>query len=190
MTANEKYVVTGRYMNGTEVSGYHIVSSLGKIQKKVTREQFIFLLGRGIIANCTGQLYGNQVIIRGTNGVNIGELPIFDEKTGSIRKSEGITNVKPKNGDMAQVLGQWTITARLMCGRENIGFEVKNHGGQVRRLPREQVVDMADSKLISNAVVQNLNENGKSRKLLRGAGVDLRDLTTIIVDRSGNTVNG
>lgn len=188
MASRDKYVLTGRYMNGTEVIAYHIVSHLGGAGKKVTREQFIYLLGRGDIANCTGQLYNDQVIIRGSNGVNIGELPIIDEVSGNLRRPEGVTSVKPRNGDMAQVLGQMTLTARLMCGRDNIGFEVKNHGGQVGRLPREKVIELADRKLITNAVVQNLTKDGISRKLIRGAGVDLRELPTINVDKEGKNI--
>ena len=188
MSSKEKYVLTGRYMNGTEVTAYHTVSHLNGDRKKVTREQFIFMLGRGDIVNCTGQLYNDQVIIRGGNGVNIGELPIFDERSGSIRRSEEVTNVKPRNGDMAQVLGQMTLTARLMNGRDNIGFEVKNHGGQVIRLPREKIIELADKKLITNAVVQNLTKEGESRKLIRGAGIDLRELPTINVDKNGKNI--
>lgn len=184
MAVHDKYIVTGRYMNGTEVSGYHLVTNSGDEHKKVTREQFIFMLGKGLIANCTGQVYGNQVIIRGTN-ISIGDLPIVDDKTGKVRKPDDKTNVRPKKGEMLQILDQLTLTGRLMFGRDNVGFEVKNHGGQVRRLPREEVIKLADEKLISNATVQNLNENGKVRKILRGAGIDLRDLATIQVDKNG-----
>lgn len=186
--ANNKYVVTGRYMNGVEVTGYHIVSGLGKNQRKVTREQLILLIGRGEIANCTGEIYKNQVLIRGVNGINIGELPVIDEKTGRLRNMDSVTNVKPKSGDMSKVLGQVTLTARLMDGRKNIGFEVKNYGGQIGRLSRESVIELAERKLITNAVVQNLNKNGKNEKLIRGAGVDLRDLPTISIEKFVNAI--
>lgn len=188
MSNNEKYVVTGRYMNGTEVSGYHIISSLGANQKKVTREQLVYLLGKGEIANCTGQLYGDQVIIRGTNGVSIADLPIFDERSKSMRQTEFKSNVKPKDGNMSKILGQLTLTARLMCGKESIGYEVKNYGGQVRRLSRDQVMELASDKQISNATVQNLSKDGTTVKLLRGAGVSLNSLPTIMVDKRGNNI--
>lgn len=179
MANNEKYVVTGRYMKGTEVVGYHLVSNLTNEQKKVSREQFIYLLGKGLIANCTGQLYSDQVIIRGTNGVNIGALPIYDENKKNIRNSTGITNVIPKDGKMSDIMNQLTITARLMNGRENIGFELKNYGGSIARYTREQVLNLAEKRLITNATVQNLNDKGVNKKILRGAGVELRNLPKI-----------
>ena len=190
MASREKHKVTGRYMHGTTVSGYHIVSNKDNKQRKVTREQFIFLLGRGDIANCRGQLYGNQVIIRGTGGVNIEDLPVFDERTGVIRGSENVSNVRPKDGDMTKVLGQLIITARLMNGRNNIGFEIRNHGGKVARLPRNKVIELASQKMIANAVVQNLTKDGVTKKLLRGAGMSLRDLPAIQVDLEGNNQTG
>lgn len=181
MTTHENYVLTGRYMNGTEVVGYHLVSNLGNKQKKVTREQFVYLLGKGLVANCTGQLYNEQVIIRGTNGINIGELPIYDERSGEVRQMHNMTNVKPK-GEVSNILNQMAITARLMKGRENIGFELKNHGGQIGRFSREKVIELAENKLISNATVQNLTKNGNTKKILRGAGVELRELPKISVE--------
>ena len=188
MARRKKYVVTGRYMNGREVVGYHIVSNDGE-QRKVSREQFVYLLGRGDIANCTGQMYKDRIIIRGLKGTNIEDLPVLDERTGEIRNTKQVTNVRPRGGDATQVFEQLILTARLMNGRENIGFEVKNRGGQVARLPREQVIELAEKKLIANAVVQNLNTKNGREKLLRGAGVDLRSLPVINVDKRGIEVS-
>lgn len=186
MGNKEQYVVTGRYMRGKEATGYHIMTSKNDKQKRVTREQFIYMLGQGSIINCTGQVYGEQVIIRGTNGVNISELPIYDDNSGKIRNLEYITQVKPTGGDMEQVLSQVTLVGRLMCGRENIGFEVRNHGGRIIRLPRQQVIQLAENKLITNAVVQNLNKDGVRTKVIRGVGIELRDLPRIKVNAQGN----
>lgn len=179
---NETYEVTGRYMNGTVVCAYNITSSDGT-NKKVTREQLIFLLGKGVITNCTGQIYNNQVLIRGLCGLNIAELPIIEVSSGKIRNNE-VTNVKPSKCDTDTIFNQVTLTHRIMNGKTNIGFQVRTHGGKVIRMGREQIIQLASKKLVTNAVVQNYNTKGESKKILRGVGIDLRnDLPTITYNR-------
>ena len=49
---------------------------------------------------------------------------------------------------------------------------------------REQIIQLASKKLVTNAVVQNYNTKGESKKILRGVGIDLRnDLPTITYNR-------
>lgn len=174
----KKYIMTGRYMNGTGVIGYHLVSSSGDEQRKVTREQFIFMLGRDMIANCTGQLSGNQVIIRGVNDFNINDVPIYDEKNKIIRNIEKDAIVKPKNNS-EQVLGQLTIIGRITDGRNNIGFVLRNFGGQQIRMPRDEVMALAENKMITNAFVQNYN----GKKILRGYKTNLKYIPETIIKK-------
>lgn len=47
-----QYSIVGRYMNGTEVTGYHLQSIETGKAGKFTREQVIFLVGRGQVTNC------------------------------------------------------------------------------------------------------------------------------------------
>lgn len=178
ISRKELYTLTGRYMRGAEVVGYHVISGWGK-QRRLSKDQFIFMLGQCKITNCTGQLYKDSVIVRGINGVNINELPVYDEVSKSVRRFEEVTNVKPMNGEMDKVLGQVTLVARIMEGRNNIGFEVRNYGGQIGRLERAKILDLADRRLITNAISHKINKNGEAKRILRGVGQDLRDLPTI-----------
>jgi hypothetical protein len=179
---NERYLLVGRYMKGTEVTGYHIVFVNGDEHRKVTKEQFAFLLGKGAIVNCTGQIYGDRLIVRSVSGVDINKLPVYDEQTSSIKKvSDEYIKVSDKD-DAGKLMSQYVITARIMRGKNNIGFELRNYGGQVLRLSRDKVIELASKKLIANAIVQNLNKGGETKKVLRGHGIDLRELPTIHVN--------
>lgn len=173
------YEVTGRYMNGTVVCGYNIVDTNGE-NKRVTREQLIFLLGKGVISNCTGQIYGNQVIIRGLGGLNINELPIIDIVNGKVRNGSEVTNVNPSKESVSNIFKQVSLTSRIMKGKTNIGFEVRTHGGTKIRLSREEILDLASKKLVTNAVVQNYNNKGVKKKILRGVGIDIREDLPVI----------
>lgn len=175
-----KFVLVGRYMKGTEVTAYHIMRSDNRKTKKVTKEQFFYLLGKGLIANCVGQLYKDKVIVRGINGFSVSKVPIYDENKNDIRDVDKVTNVAPKK-NVSNIFNQWYLTARIMNGRRNVGFEAKNHGGQVVRLSRSKVIELASKKLLANATVQNLNVDGANKKILRGVGVDLRNLPIIAI---------
>lgn len=68
------YDVVGKVMRGPKTIGYTI-SSGGK-ELTVKDDVMAFLVGKGVINNCTGQLYEDDVLYRGQNGFDFRSLPI------------------------------------------------------------------------------------------------------------------
>lgn len=187
------YNVVGRYMNGSNVTGYHLLGSNGN-QLPVTKERLIFLIGRGIIDNMRIQVNGTEMIIRG-KGVNLNNLPVYDEKRSSFRtnsESQRTANsaVTPKKDINVSLMGQLEIKKRIMYRTNCLGYMVVDHSGKERKLSRESVIQLALQKLISNATVQKYSPSPDVEKLiLRGAGCDLASLPALIVDASGKIID-
>ncbi len=177
----ESYTIVGRYMNGREVSGYHIVGGLEQSGRRITRELLIHLVSRGKIDNCTIQVYNNDIILRG-KGISLNDLPIFDEKAGELRNTGNLGEVKTKTS--TDKLEQVMITARIMINNKCVGYEVTNVGGVTKRISRRDVLTLAGDKRIGNARTQQYN--GKT--LIRGVGVELNQLPTIVLDENGAEV--
>ncbi len=176
ITNGMTYSVVGRYMAGSEVNGYHLVGEDGS-QAKVSKEQLIFLIGRGVIVNCRVQMLNGKPLLRG-KGVNLNELPIVDEKHGTIKKGEDTLASKNKPANGASPLGRLSIVGRIMHRNTCVGYIVKDTGGVERKLSRANVLELAAKKLIANATVQKYN----GQVLLRGVGVDLSLLPSIQAD--------
>lgn len=172
-TNGMKYSVVGRYMQGSEVTGYHLVGEDGVTQHKVTKDQLILLIDRGIILNCRMQMLQGKPLLRG-KGINIGELPVFDEKTGQIKRMENAPTVRTK-GNTAATLGQIHIIGRITKGVSVVGYVTRDNGGIERNMSRDKVIELAAQKMIANATVQKYN----GKYLLRGAGVSLEELPSI-----------
>lgn len=86
------YKITGRYMNGREVTGYHMVDLKTGKARKYTREQVCFYAGAKQIENCTGSVYEDKVILRGV-GIALEELPVKQEGTPQINEKTNNRNV-------------------------------------------------------------------------------------------------
>ncbi len=175
ITNSGNYSVAGRYMSGPEVIAYHLVGEDGT-QQKVSRDQLIYLVGRGVIVNLRAQMYGDQLLLRGKN-INLNELPVYDEKKGEMRRVEEGPKVKVKDNS-GSPLGQMKIIARIKKDTQCIGYMLVDNGGTERKLSRQQVLKLASQGLIGNATVQN----NKGTVLLRGVGVDLMKLPVIDAD--------
>ena len=169
MAAKVFYAIIGRYMNGKEVTGYQLQDESGK-SKRYTKEQVYFLVGKGAITNCSGQIYEDKVILKG-KGINLNDLPIADERKGSIRNTEAVGKVR-KGKTSTDVMNQCIIVGRLEANGRTVGYTVKNAGGATRKLKREDVLTLAKNGGIGNARVQMY----KGKPLLRGVGVNLNDL--------------
>lgn len=188
------YRAVGRYMSGSKVTGYHLLRRDGK-QLAVTKDRAIYMIGKGLVENMRIQANKSDLIIRG-KGVNLNTLPIYDENKQGFRDnkaSQAAANsaVQPKVGDVTNLMGQYTITKRIMHKTSCLGYVVVDHSGKERRFSRKHTINLAIQKLISNAVVQKYNAPGESkpRLILRGAGVSLTKLPVIIVDGEGKLVD-
>jgi hypothetical protein len=174
------YRVVGRYMNGSNVTGYHLIGSDGS-QVKVTKEHIVYLIGKGVIENMRVQANGNKLILRG-RGVNLNELPIYDEKKEEFRGN---------NRGKVVSMGEMELTKRIMYKNKCLGYMVRDVSGKEWKLSREKVIDLALKKLIKNVTVQKYNDStlGKVRLILRGVGCDLSKLPILIVDPTGKIID-
>lgn len=176
--AREKvsYTMVGRYKQGNEVVAYHLQSLEQGKAGKFSREQVIYLIGRGQVSNCTAQLYKDGVIIRGV-GMNLEELPVIQTDgngNSSVRGVEG-ASIK-KSATHQQILEQVAIVAEVKDGTKKWGFVVRNNAGATKAFTRAQIVKLAEEGRISNARVQQ----DRGQTLLRGsAGTNLTALPSV-----------
>lgn len=190
------YSVTGRYMNGREVVAYHLLGEDGS-QAQENKDRVIWLIGRGQIDNLRIQFgENNEAIIRG-KGINLNKLPVYDIGKGKFRDdsnsqaaSNGVNITKSTVTDISK-MGQYTIQKRIMSGKYCVGYEVTSYNGKVKRLSRQNVIDLAVQRLISNAEAQKVKDpkTGKLVLVLRGKNVDLSKLSSLIVTSSGEIID-
>ena len=164
-----QYQMVGRYMNGKEVTGYHMQSMETGKAGRYTREQVIYLVGRDQVTNCTGQLYQDKVLLRG-RGMNIEDLPVQYEN-GDFKNTENIGKVR-RGTSAADAMTQYMITKSITDGRRVVAYEVTNAGGAHKDIPRDDLIRLAGEGRIGNARVQNYN----GHVLLRGVNCNLDDL--------------
>lgn len=164
-----EYQIVGRYMNGKEVTGYHLQSIDTGKAGRYTKEQVCYLVGRGQITNCTGQLYQDKVLLRG-NGMSLEDLPVQYEDGGS-RNMEQLGRVR-KGTSAEQAMTQFLIVGAIKSGRNTVGYVIQNAGSGIKKVKRQQVIELAQAGRIGNARVQNYN----GKLLLRGVGCNLDTL--------------
>lgn len=193
---NTIYNVTGRYMDGQKIVGYHLVGEDGS-QAQESKERVIWLIGKGLIANMRIQVANKEVIIRG-KGINLNNLPVFDQgkqqfRNNNISQSAANTKVPVKTNIVAEAnpMGQYRILRRIMYGNSCLGYEVQDYSGAITRKKREDVINLAIQKLVSNAVAQKYNKPGdtKTTVILRGVDCDLAKLPILIVNKQGKIVD-
>lgn len=190
---NLTYRVTGRYMTGSTVTGYHLVGADGS-QVVANKERLIYMIGKGQVENMRLQTNGDEVILRG-KGVNLNNLPIFDMNKGQFRgnqasKTAASTNVTPKKNSGINPMGQLTLTKRIMYKTNCLGYIVVDMSGNEKKLSRNKVVELAKQRLISNAIVQRYTPKGsnETQLILRGVGCDIGNLPIVTVDQNGNII--
>lgn len=75
--------VVARVMDGTKVLGYVTIDRNKKLQT-VNKRVFEQLALNGDIVNCTGQVYGNTINLRGI-GMKLSELPKYNPQLVRIK---------------------------------------------------------------------------------------------------------
>ena len=164
-----QYQIVGRYMNGKEVTGYHLSCLSNGKQGRYTREQVIFLVGGGRITNCEGQIYKDKVLLRGV-GMSLDDLPVKYED-GKMKNTDQLGHIK-RGSSTDNVMANLTIIGSLRNGRNTVGYVVRNAGGGEGNLSRDKVIELASAGRIGNARVQNYN----GRVILRGINCNLDEL--------------
>ena len=161
-----QYQIIGRYLNGTEVVGYHLQSIDTGKAGRYTREQVCYLVGRDQVTNCTGQIYQDKVLLRG-KGISLEDLPAVNEK-GNTKNIDKV----PKKSTVEQAIEQFRIVGVFKDGRNTVGYIIQNAGGGTAKITRDQAIGLISHGKIANARVQNYN----GKVLIRGAGCNLDEL--------------
>lgn len=164
-----QYQIVGRYMDGKEVTAYHLQSLENGKSGRYTKDQIYFLVGRDQITNCEGQLYQDKVILRG-KGMSLEDLPIQQEN-GTITRTDNVGKVR-RGATTADVMTQVIIVGSLVRGRNVAGYVVQNAGGGRTSVNRDELLQLARDGRIGNARVQSY----QGRLILKGVGVDLSQL--------------
>ncbi len=163
-TTKKMYKIVGRYMDGVQVIGYQLMDSNGN-SIRAKKSDVERLADEGFVENCRVIEYNGVNYIKGV-GIRISELPVMNLRTGEIKNSQA--------GDTDSI-AKLVITTRLMRGNSVVGYMVKDASGKQYRLSKEKVWQLAREKAISNAMAQVSGQ----QKILRGVGIELRDLPAI-----------
>lgn len=164
-----EYQIVGRYMDGKEVTAYHLQSLDNGKAGRYTREQVAYLVGRGQVTNCEGQIYQDKLLLRG-KGMSLEDLPVKQEN-GELSRTDNIGKVRrgtSASGAMEQVL----IVGTLKRGRNTVGYVVQNAGGGQRNIEREQLLSLAKEGRIGNARTQMY----QGKMILKGVNCDISKL--------------
>lgn len=164
-----QYQIVGRYMDGKEVTAYHLQSLETGKAGKYTKDQVYFLVGRDQITNCEGQLYQDKVLLRG-KGMSLEDLPVQQEN-GTVSRTDNIGRIR-RGASTDDIMTQMIIVGSLVRGRNVVGYVVQNAGGGQATVNRDELITLAREGRIGNARVQRYQD----RLILKGVGVDLSQL--------------
>lgn len=178
MAKRINYQIVGRYMDGQEVTAYHLQSIETGKSGRYSREQVCYLVGRGQITNCDGQIYKDKVLLRGV-GISLESLPVKQEN-GALSRTENLGKVR-KGASAADAMTQFILTHAIVQGRNTVGYVVSNAGGGTNKISRAQLLSLAKAGRIGNARYQE--SNGKP--ILRGVGINLNQLPTVQAETLG-----
>lgn len=167
-----EYQVVGRYMDGKEVTAYHLQSLDTGKSGKYTKEQLCFLVGRGQVTNCTGQIYQDKVLLRGKD-ISLEDLPVQYE-SGTTRNMDKVGKIR-KGTNSSQAMEQLMIVGLVKSGNRVVKYILQNAGGGQTPVDRGQLLKLVQSGRIGNARLQNYN----GKILLRGIGCKLDELPCI-----------
>lgn len=182
------YNVTGRYMNGKECTGYHLVDANGT-SYIVNRDKAILLISRGQIENMRVQYSGDDVIIRG-KGINLNTLPVFDANKDKFRANAPQQGTTPKT-TQHNPMSQFKIVKRLMYKNSVFGYIIQDATGREARISKAKANELASIGKILNAEATKYTPKGSTESVvvLRGVGCELNKLPVVVVDQSGNAVD-
>lgn len=173
------YQIVGRYMDGKEVVAYHMVSPETGKSQKFTKEQTYFLVGKGSVTNCSGQIYQDKVLLRGI-GCDLNSLPVQDV-SGQMQRTSSVGHIR--RGDTAEdVMSKMNAVKAIVQGRNTVGYILQNNGGGTLKVSRQKMFELAKAGKLGNVRCQE--SNGKL--ILRGVGIKLSQLPTESIDSDGN----
>lgn len=164
-----EYQIVGRYMDGKEVTAYHLQSLDTGKAGRYTREQVAYLVGRGQVTNCEGQIYQDKLLLRG-KGISLEELPVQQEN-GDLTRADSLGRIR-RGTNTHDALTQVMIVGSIVRGRNVLGYVIQNAGGGQARVERDRLIEMARAGRVGNARVQMYN----GKPILKGVDCDLSQL--------------
>ena len=164
-----EYQIVGRYMDGKEVTAYHLQSLENGKAGRYTKEQTIFLVGRGQVTNCEGQIYQDKVLLRG-KGISLEDLPVQQEN-GDLSRTTGVGKVR-RGTAAGDAMTQVMIVGSLVRGRNVLGYIIQNAGGGTTQIDRDKLLVLAREGRVGNARVQMY----QGKPILKGVDCDLSAL--------------
>ena len=182
MAAKLQYQIVGRYMDKTEVVAYHLQCLSNGKSVKLSKEQVAFLVGRGQVTNCQGQIYQDKLLLRGV-GVSLDSLPTkqVNQEGSKLKNTDSIGKVR--NGTSVEdAMSQLMIVQFIMDGKRMDKAVLKNSGGGTIQVERDKLIELASAGRIGNARVQKSN----NRVILRGVNCNLNEIPTIDARNTGS----
>jgi hypothetical protein len=170
-----QYQIVGRYMDGKDVTGYHLQSLESGKSGKYTREQIAYLVGRGQITNCEAQIYKDKLLLRGV-GMSLDELPVQQEN-GGMSRLNGVGHIR-RGATTEDVMETVNIVGVVTNGRSVVQYVVMNSGGGKQYISRENLLSLAKAGRVGNARVQMYNGN----IILKGINCDLKQLPRVDIN--------
>lgn len=164
-----QYQIVGRYMDGKEVTGYHLLSLETGKAGRYSREQVAYLVGRDQVTNCEGQIYKDKLLLRGV-GISLDSLPVQQED-GELTRTANIGKVR-KGTSAQDAMTQVIIVGSLVKGRNTVGYIIKNAGGGQTSIDRNKLLELARAGRVGNARVQMY----QGKPILKGVNCDLSTL--------------
>lgn len=171
---NTNYIVTGRYMDGNKVIGYHLVGDNGS-EVRESRERIIRLISMGLVRNMRLQDGPNGTLIIRGKGVNLNELPVYDPNKNKLRNIENKVNIQNNIRKYNIVKKIYTIDNKLL------GYVIKDTTYGDNKVVRAQnIVDMINRGIIENAVLSQVG----NKKIVR-----IHDDVQIAYSRDGKILD-
>lgn len=174
MNERNQYLMVGRYSKGNEITAYALTNMADGTASKYSKEQVVLLVGRGQVDKIDGQVYKDDVLLRGMDGFSINKLPVKEDTEA---KADGVsTDAEPNPNTYFDVPPILTLEAVAKNGRKVIAYLVYNKLKDTSKaLSREKVIKLASEKKISNAFTQK-DSRSEGGLLLRGLGCNLSEL--------------
>lgn len=153
-----RFRLIGRHMDGSSVAAYEVIDIKNNARKTISREQMVFLVGKGDVEGVSGRLYQDKVIIEAEDGYkNISELPVRNVNNGEFR------NVPSGNRRVEVSFDTGALVGRVI---EDGRFVIKTGTG-IDILDREQLAIAIKGNRIINARLQEFVKDGRKQTIIR-----------------------
>ena len=185
------YKIVGRYLQGTEVTAYGLACNNGK-NGRFSREQVAYLVGRGQVVNCDGQVYKDKLLLRGV-GCSLDSLPSKQEPkekpanaSASTPDSAPASANAPATTNAPATANAPASTKRIASdnleiiktiseGKHLVGYIVEDAAGRTAKVSLNKAIQLTSKGCIANAQIQTFNGYTK----LNGLYSDFRNLPNI-----------